>query len=169
MPVCRFVLGHLQSAKHCGNLGHFWQFHLPHSMLKVSSIEQHCMRWRGQRHTSENEPIYQYIIDLLHSTKDLLSIMYLIFRSMEAKLVPMLNPDLAVLVTNSNVRHELTGSEYPTRRKQCKTAASALGKPSLRDVSMDQLSGMTIPIPITSLIIWEWILWCSLNVHFNSK
>ena len=53
----------------------------------------------------------------------------------------MSNPDIAILVTNSNVRHELTGSEYPTRRKQCETAAAALGKPSLRDVSMDQLCG----------------------------
>lgn len=60
-------------------------------------------------------------------------------RSMEAKLVPMTNPDLVVLVTNSNVRHELTGSEYPTRRKQCETAAAALGKPSLREATMAEL------------------------------
>lgn len=60
-------------------------------------------------------------------------------RSMEAKLVPMTNPDLIVLVTNSNVRHELTGSEYPTRRKQCESAAVALGKPSLREASMAEL------------------------------
>ena len=63
------------------------------------------------------------------------------FRSMEAKLVPMTNPDLVVLVTNSNVRHELTGSEYPTRRKQCETAAAALGKPSLREATMAELEG----------------------------
>lgn len=63
------------------------------------------------------------------------------FRSMEAKLVAMTNPELAVLVTNSNVRHELTGSEYPTRRKQCETAAAALGKPSLREVTMAELEG----------------------------
>lgn len=60
-------------------------------------------------------------------------------RTMEAKLVPMTNPDLVVLVTNSNVRHELTGSEYPTRRKQCESAAVALGKPSLREASMAEL------------------------------
>ena len=55
--------------------------------------------------------------------------------------MPMTNPDLVVLVTNSNVRHELTGSEYPTRRKQCETAAAALGKPSLREVTMAELEG----------------------------
>ena len=64
-------------------------------------------------------------------------------RSMEAKLVPMTNPDLVVLVTNSNVRHELTGSEYPTRRKQCESAAAALGKPSLREATMTELEGST--------------------------
>ena len=68
---------------------------------------------------------------------------------MEAKLVAMTNPDLVVLVTNSNVRHELTGSEYPTRRKQCETAAAALGKPSLREVTMAELEGRLI-VPINS-------------------
>ena len=63
---------------------------------------------------------------------------------MEAKLVPMKNPDLVILVTNSNVRHELTGSEYPTRRKQCETAAAALGKPSLREVTMAELEGRVL-------------------------
>lgn len=68
------------------------------------------------------------------------------FRSMEAKLVRMTNPELVVLVTNSNVKHELTGSEYPTRRKQCETAAAALGKPSLREVTMEELEGrMFVP------------------------
>lgn len=77
------------------------------------------------------------------------------FRSMEAKLVRMTNPELVVLVTNSNVKHELTGSEYPTRRKQCETAAAALGKPSLREVTMEELEGrMSIPFasPISFVV-----------------
>lgn len=53
----------------------------------------------------------------------------------------MTNPDLVVLVTNSNVRHELTGSEYPTRKKQCESAAATLGKPSLRETTMAELEG----------------------------
>jgi len=40
-----------------------------------------------------------------------------------------------VLIINTNVKHELTGSEYPTRRKQCETAAKILGVPSLRDAT----------------------------------
>jgi galactokinase len=53
-------------------------------------------------------------------------------RSREPKLVPFTDPSVAVLIVNTNVKHELTGSEYPTRRKQCETAAKALGVPSLR-------------------------------------
>ncbi|XP_071796907.1 galactokinase-like [Asterias amurensis] len=60
-------------------------------------------------------------------------------RSMDAKLVPLADPQLVVLVTNSNVRHELTGSEYPTRRRQCQEAAAALSKKSLRDATMEDL------------------------------
>lgn len=56
-------------------------------------------------------------------------------RSQEGKLVPMSDPSVVVLVTNSNVKHELTGSEYPTRRRQCEEAAKLFGVPSLRDAS----------------------------------
>lgn len=62
-------------------------------------------------------------------------------RSLETVLVPLSDPSLAVLITNSNVRHTLTGSEYPTRRRQCEEAAATLGKPSLRDATMPELEG----------------------------
>ncbi len=48
-------------------------------------------------------------------------------RSRKPELVPMTDPSVAVLIINTNVKHELTGSEYPTRRKQCETAAKILG------------------------------------------
>uniref|UniRef100_A0A8D2PTS5 Galactokinase 1 n=1 Tax=Zosterops lateralis melanops TaxID=1220523 RepID=A0A8D2PTS5_ZOSLA len=60
-------------------------------------------------------------------------------RSLETVLVPLTDPGLAVLITNSNVRHTLTGSEYPARRRHCEEAAAALGKASLRDVTLAQL------------------------------
>ncbi|XP_067860493.1 galactokinase [Heptranchias perlo] len=60
-------------------------------------------------------------------------------RSLEVTPVPLIDPNLVVLITNSNVRHTLTGSEYPTRRQQCMEAAKALGKESLRDVCMADL------------------------------
>jgi galactokinase len=40
--------------------------------------------------------------------------------------VPMASSDAVILVTNSNVKHELTGSEYPTRVAQCKEATQLL-------------------------------------------
>uniref|UniRef100_A0A7M4FUR3 Galactokinase n=1 Tax=Crocodylus porosus TaxID=8502 RepID=A0A7M4FUR3_CROPO len=60
-------------------------------------------------------------------------------RSLETQLVPLTDPGLVVLITNSNVRHTLTGSEYPTRRRQCEEAARALGKASLREACMADL------------------------------
>ncbi|XP_070847384.1 galactokinase isoform X2 [Chaetodon trifascialis] len=60
-------------------------------------------------------------------------------RSLEATPVPLSDPSLVILITNSNVKHSLTGSEYPMRRRQCEEAASILGKDSLRDASMKDL------------------------------
>jgi len=56
-------------------------------------------------------------------------------RSRQTEFVPMSDPGIAVLIVNTNVKHELTGSEYPTRRRQCETAAKILGVPSLRDAT----------------------------------
>ena len=44
-----------------------------------------------------------------------------------------------MLVIYSNVKHELTGSEYPKRRQQCERAAQILGVRSLRDATREQL------------------------------
>jgi len=60
-------------------------------------------------------------------------------RSRKTELVPMTDTSVAVLIINTNVKHELTGSEYPTRRKQCETAAKILGVPSLRDATPEAL------------------------------
>lgn len=60
-------------------------------------------------------------------------------RSMTSTLIPMTDPNVVVLITNSNVKHELTGSEYPTRRKQCQQAALLLKKLSLRDAKLEDV------------------------------
>jgi galactokinase len=60
-------------------------------------------------------------------------------RSREPELVPITDPSKALLIINTNVKHKLTGSEYPTRRKQCEQAANALSLPSLRDATADML------------------------------
>ncbi|KAM4663963.1 galactokinase [Discoglossus pictus] len=63
-------------------------------------------------------------------------------RSLEVTPLPLTDPGLAVLITNSNVKHELTGSEYPARRRQCEETAKALGKETLRDASLGELKAM---------------------------
>ena len=50
-----------------------------------------------------------------------------------------------VLITNSNVKHSLSGSEYPDRVRQCREAVEILKSTNpkinaLRDVSLTQLS-----------------------------
>ncbi|MGA2279710.1 MAG: galactokinase [Verrucomicrobiota bacterium] len=56
-------------------------------------------------------------------------------RSQKSEQVPMTDPSVTVLIINTNVKHELTGSEYPARRNQCEAAAKILGVPSLRDAT----------------------------------
>lgn len=63
--------------------------------------------------------------------------------------MPLSEPRLAVLITNSNVRHSLGSSEYPLRRRQCEEVARALGKESLREVQLEELEGES----------WLGILW----------
>jgi len=63
-------------------------------------------------------------------------------RSLEATPVPLADPGLVILITNSNVKHSLSGSEYPMRRRRCEEAASILGKDSLRDATMKDLEGV---------------------------
>lgn len=57
-----------------------------------------------------------------------------------------------VLVTNSNVQHTLSGSEYPDRVAQCKAAVQALKVKypqlnSLRDAKMEMLDSIKTSIP----------------------
>ena len=60
-------------------------------------------------------------------------------RSRRTELVPMNDPSVALLIINTNVKHELGGGEYAKRRAECETAAKILGVPSLRDATADTL------------------------------
>ena len=51
----------------------------------------------------------------------------------------MTDPSVALLITNTNVKHELSGGEYAKRRAQCEQAAKVLGVKSLREATADQL------------------------------
>jgi galactokinase len=67
-------------------------------------------------------------------------------RTQEVAAVPFDAKDISVLITNSNVKHELNGGEYAERRSQCDAALAKLGKPSWRDVSIDDLTAQDVDL-----------------------
>jgi len=67
-------------------------------------------------------------------------------RSQEVTYVPLTDSDVVLLVTNSNVKHELTGGEYAQRRAQCYEAVDVVKKSfptenikALRDINLEKL------------------------------
>ena len=66
-------------------------------------------------------------------------VMLLDCRSRQPTWLPWTDPSVAVLVINTNVKHELSSSGYADRRRSCETAARVMGVPSLREATMDQL------------------------------
>jgi galactokinase len=65
-------------------------------------------------------------------------------RNLTYRQAPLDDPDLRVVIVNSNVQHELVHSEYQTRRNQCQAAAAHVRKKfpavkALRDVTADML------------------------------
>ncbi|XP_077296940.1 galactokinase-like [Arctopsyche grandis] len=62
--------------------------------------------------------------------------------SLKSHLIPIKNEDIIFLITNSNVKHKLSGSEYPQRRAQCQNAATLLGESSLRSVELHELDAL---------------------------
>ncbi len=55
--------------------------------------------------------------------------------SQEIQTVPFARDDVSILITNCNVKHELTGGEYAQRRSQCDAALKTIGAASWRDVT----------------------------------
>ncbi len=62
-------------------------------------------------------------------------------RTYDTKYIEIKDESVVFLVTNSNVKHQLEGSEYSDRRSQCEKAAKILNKKSLRDASLEELKG----------------------------
>jgi galactokinase len=60
-------------------------------------------------------------------------------RSRKTELVPMDDPSVALLIVNTNVKHELGSGEYAARRAECEAAAKILGIASLRDATVEML------------------------------
>jgi galactokinase len=65
-------------------------------------------------------------------------------RTRETRQVPLDDPELRVVISNSNVKHQLVAGEYTGRRHQCEAAVAWVKKRvpevlALRDVSMEML------------------------------
>ena len=54
-----------------------------------------------------------------------------------------LEEEVSVLITNSNIKHELTGGEYAERRRQCESALGKLDLLSWRDVRLADVTSAT--------------------------
>ncbi|XP_059621240.1 galactokinase-like [Phlebotomus argentipes] len=68
-------------------------------------------------------------------------------QNVSARQIPLISDELVFLICNSNVKHELSSSEYPTRRRQCTEALAAMGLSSYRDATVSEhLSAVKDPI-----------------------
>ncbi|HEY0657716.1 MAG TPA: galactokinase [Pyrinomonadaceae bacterium] len=73
-------------------------------------------------------------------------------RSLEFENVPLSTEDVAVVICNTNVKHELASSEYNTRRAECEEGVKILGKflpgvKQLRDVSIEEFERYQNELP----------------------
>lgn len=66
-------------------------------------------------------------------------LMLLDCQSQQIQPVPFDTDDITVLITNTNVKHQLSGGEYAQRREGCDSAKSKLGCKSWRDMTIDEL------------------------------
>lgn len=61
-------------------------------------------------------------------------------KSREATQIPVLDPTVGVLITNSNIRHALGDGAYEDRKQKCEIAAQTMGKRSLRECNLSELN-----------------------------
>jgi galactokinase len=67
-------------------------------------------------------------------------VMLLDCRSRQPTWLPWTDPSVAVLIINTNVKHELSSSGYAERRRSCENAARSMGVPSLREATLEKLA-----------------------------
>jgi galactokinase len=71
--------------------------------------------------------------------------------SLRADWIALRDPTIAVLLINTNVRHELVSGDYARRRGHCEAAAQALGVASLRAATLDGLRQITDTLEDTTV------------------
>jgi galactokinase len=75
-------------------------------------------------------------------------------RTLEAKQVPFVGGEAAIVICNSNVKHQLANSEYNTRRAQCEEGVELLKEflpniAKLRDVTVQDFENFESKLPET--------------------
>ena len=60
-------------------------------------------------------------------------------RDLSYRYIPMVDPQVSVLVIDSAVKHSLADGGYAARRKNCEDACTILGVPSLREATLEML------------------------------
>uniref|UniRef100_A0A182N4U4 GHMP kinase C-terminal domain-containing protein n=1 Tax=Anopheles dirus TaxID=7168 RepID=A0A182N4U4_9DIPT len=78
--------------------------------------------------------ISSFIVDLSHAHSSI--------SNLATEPIPFDAPGLAILICNSSVKHELSSSEYPVRRKQCQEALELMGLESYRDATLEHLKAL---------------------------
>ncbi len=61
-------------------------------------------------------------------------------RSCETRQIPFDDPDLVLLVADTEVKHAISDGGYAARRDQCHAAAARLGVPALRDADVPRIA-----------------------------
>lgn len=70
--------------------------------------------------------------------------------------VPTPIPDnLAIMIINSHVKHDLVDGEYNTRRQQCEQAAAFFGVKALRDVTLEQFETKGFELKATNPLAYK--------------
>jgi len=117
------------------------------ALHKINHVDgvQKALRCQKAEHTFADTPcgIMDQYISSMGKKGNLLLIDC---RSKDYKLIPFGegNDTPVIVITNSNVKHSLSGSEYPDRVKQCKAAVAGLVKKghkveALRDATIEML------------------------------
>lgn len=105
----------------------------------ATSQEDKAKRCQKAEHTYADMPCG--IMDQLISTTGKLGHATLIdCDNLDVNHISIPDPDIAILIINSNKKHQLSGSEYPERRNACFDAAAACQKPSLRHATLQDIT-----------------------------
>jgi len=117
------------------------------ALLSLSGIEvdREQLAFAAQKAEHEYAGIRSGIMDQFASsfcTRG--NAMLLDCRSLDREQIPFETPDVATLVCDTKVKHELASTEYNTRREECEKGVRILGERipginALRDVTVEQL------------------------------